>query len=85
FFTGTNVLAYSGRYNEMQTGYAYGGGIEYAIPTDSFLNRFNFIGSLLGKLFAGLLAMVGLGVALDPLVAMLTGMATLGVAIVGGP
>ncbi|MBY0260622.1 porin family protein [Methylobacterium sp.] len=48
FFTGTNVLAYSGRYNEMQTGYAYGGGIEYAIPTDSFLNRFNFIGSLLG-------------------------------------
>ncbi|MDU6375071.1 MAG: chloride channel protein, partial [Bradyrhizobium sp.] len=44
-----------------------------------------FIGSLLGKLFAGLLAMVGLGVALDPLVAMLTGMATLGVAIVGGP
>lgn len=44
-----------------------------------------FIGSLLGKLFAGLLAMVGLGLALDPLVAMLAGMATLGVAIVGGP
>ncbi|MGJ5176197.1 chloride channel protein [Bradyrhizobium oligotrophicum] len=44
-----------------------------------------FIGSLLGKLFAGLLAMAGLGGALDPMVAMLTGMATLGVAIVGGP
>jgi chloride channel protein, CIC family len=44
-----------------------------------------FIGSLLGKLFSGLLAMVGLGLALDPVVAMLTGMATLGVAIVGGP
>ncbi|MGC2776972.1 MAG: chloride channel protein [Bradyrhizobium sp.] len=44
-----------------------------------------FIGSLLGKLFAGLLAMAGVGLALDPVVAMLTGMATLGVAIVGGP
>ncbi|UFZ07042.1 chloride channel protein [Bradyrhizobium ontarionense] len=44
-----------------------------------------FIGSLLGKLFAGLLTMVGVGLALDPVVAMLTGMATLGVAIVGGP
>ncbi len=44
-----------------------------------------FIGSLLGKLFAGLLAAAGLSLALDPLVAMLTGMATLGVAIVGGP
>nr|WP_042340931.1 chloride channel protein [Bradyrhizobium oligotrophicum] len=44
-----------------------------------------FIGSLLGKLFAGVLALAGLGLALDPLVAMLTGMATLGVAIVGGP
>jgi chloride channel protein, CIC family len=44
-----------------------------------------FIGSLLGKLFAGLLAMVSTSFAVDPLVAMLTGMATLGVAIVGGP
>jgi CIC family chloride channel protein len=44
-----------------------------------------FIGSLLGKLFAGLLALAGHGLALDPMVAMLTGMATLGVAIVGGP
>jgi chloride channel protein, CIC family len=44
-----------------------------------------FVGSLLGKLFAILLAMIGPAFAIDPLVAMLTGMATLGVAIVGGP
>jgi CIC family chloride channel protein len=44
-----------------------------------------FVGSLLGKLFAALLAMVGPQLAVDPMVATLTGMATLGVAIVGGP
>jgi chloride channel protein, CIC family len=44
-----------------------------------------FIGSLLGKLFAAVLAMTLPAFAIDPLVAMLTGMATLGVAIVGGP
>ena len=44
-----------------------------------------FVGSLLGKLFAVLLTMMGPAFAVDPLVAMLTGMATLGVAIVGGP
>ena len=45
-----------------------------------------FVGSLIGKLFAVLLAMaVPASFAVDPLVAMLTGMATLGVAIVGGP
>ncbi|WP_264051399.1 outer membrane protein [Methylobacterium flocculans] len=33
-------LAYSGRFSQMETGYVYGGGIEYAIPTDSFLNFF---------------------------------------------
>ncbi|MBX9930730.1 MAG: porin family protein [Methylobacterium sp.] len=48
FASGTNVPAYTGRYNGIETGYVYGGGIEYAIPTDSFLNRFNFIGSFLG-------------------------------------
>ena len=48
FFNGANQLAYLGRYKGMETGYVYGGGIEYAIPTDSFLNRFNFIGGLLG-------------------------------------
>jgi chloride channel protein, CIC family len=44
-----------------------------------------FVGSLLGKLFAALLLLLGPSFAVDPTVAMLTGMATLGVAIVGGP
>ena len=44
-----------------------------------------FVGSLLGKLFAALLAMFAPSFAIDPMVSMLTGMATLGVAIVGGP
>jgi len=44
-----------------------------------------FVGSLLGKLFAAVLALSGLGIVVDPVVSMLTGMATLGVAIVGGP
>ena len=44
-----------------------------------------FVGSLLGKFYAALLAMTGFDLAVDPLASMLTGMATLGVAIVGGP
>src|SRR5580692_1894401 len=44
-----------------------------------------FVGSLLGKFFAAIIAWVGYGLTLDPTVSMLTGMATLGVAIVGGP
>src|SRR5215470_9150231 len=44
-----------------------------------------FVGSLLGKFFAGVIAISGLGITVDPMVSMLTGMATLGVAIVGGP
>jgi CIC family chloride channel protein len=44
-----------------------------------------FVGSLLGKLFAVLLALFVPGFVIDPMVSMLTGMATLGVAIVGGP
>ena len=44
-----------------------------------------FVGSLLGKFFAAVVAMMGYGITLDPTVSMLTGMATLGVAIVGGP
>ena len=32
---------YAGRRDNMRTGYAYGGGIEYALPTTSFLNFFN--------------------------------------------
>jgi outer membrane immunogenic protein len=35
------VLAYNGLYTGMETGYVYGGGVEYAIPTDSFLNYFS--------------------------------------------
>src|SRR5215813_2016448 len=44
-----------------------------------------FVGSLLGKFFAAVLLLVAPSIAVDPLVSMLTGMATLGVAIVGGP
>ena len=36
-----NQLRYFGSRNDFQTGYAYGGGIEYAIPTNSFLNFFH--------------------------------------------
>ncbi len=44
-----------------------------------------FVGSLIGKFFAAVLLLVLPSLAVDPLVSMLTGMATLGVAIVGGP
>jgi outer membrane immunogenic protein len=48
FFRNTdNALAYTGRRDRLETGYAYGGGVEYAIPTDSFLARFSVL-SLLG-------------------------------------
>ncbi len=48
FFRNTDgALAYTGRNRDTETGYVYGGGIEYAIPTDSILNRFNFL-SLIG-------------------------------------
>ena len=44
-----------------------------------------FVGSLLGKFFAAVVAWAGFHFTIDPVVSMLTGMATLGVAIVGGP
>jgi chloride channel protein, CIC family len=44
-----------------------------------------FVGSLIGKFFAAVLLLLSPNFATDPLVAMLIGMATLGVAIVGGP
>ena len=44
-----------------------------------------FVGSMIGKFFAVVLLLVSPTFAIDPLVSMLTGMATLGVAIVGGP
>lgn len=44
-----------------------------------------FVGCLIGKLFALLSPLLGAGLALDPTTSMLAGMASLGVAIVGGP
>jgi chloride channel protein, CIC family len=44
-----------------------------------------FVGSLIGKFFAAILPLLIPGLVIDPLTSMLTGMATLGVAIVGGP
>ena len=36
---------FNGRQDDIETGYAYGGGIEYAVPTDSFFSRLNFFNS----------------------------------------
>ncbi len=36
-----NSLRFFGSHSDFQTGFAYGGGIEYAIPTNSFLNFFH--------------------------------------------
>ena len=44
-----------------------------------------FVGSLIGKFFAAVLLLISPNFVVDPMAAMLTGMATLGVAIVGGP
>jgi CIC family chloride channel protein len=44
-----------------------------------------FVGSLIGKLFALVLQLPIFNIAIDPVASTLTGMATLGVAIVGGP
>ncbi|WP_200938229.1 MULTISPECIES: porin family protein [unclassified Methylobacterium] len=48
FYNGALALAYLGRNDGIETGYVYGGGIEYAIPADSFLSRYSIIGNLLG-------------------------------------
>ncbi|MCW6507530.1 outer membrane protein [Lichenifustis flavocetrariae] len=40
FVGANNLVNYSGSNSDMATGYAYGGGIEYALPTSSFLNFF---------------------------------------------
>ncbi len=47
FFNPAGVLAFAGRHDDFETGYAYGGGIEFALPTDSFLNTFA-VGKYLG-------------------------------------
>ena len=41
----TTTPFFVGRQNNIETGYAYGGGIEYAVPTDSFFCRLNFFNS----------------------------------------
>ena len=47
FYTPAGVLQFAGRETGLETGYNYGGGIEYAIPTDSVLNYFS-VGKYLG-------------------------------------
>ena len=47
FYNAAGTLNFAGRYDDIKTGYAYGGGIEFALPTDSFLNNFA-IGRYLG-------------------------------------
>jgi outer membrane immunogenic protein len=47
FFNAAGVRNFAGRYDDFTTGYAYGGGIEFALPTDSFLNTFA-VGRYLG-------------------------------------
>ena len=37
---GSGVLQFAGRSDRMETGFAAGGGVEYALPVDSFLNFF---------------------------------------------
>ncbi len=37
----TGAAAYTGNRSSLRTGYAYGGGVAYAIPTTSFLNFFH--------------------------------------------
>ena len=41
FIPGGTTPFFQGGQNDLKTGYAYGGGIEYAIPTESFLSRLN--------------------------------------------
>jgi outer membrane immunogenic protein len=36
---------FQGRQDGIQAGYAYGGGVEYAVASDNFLNRFNIFNS----------------------------------------
>jgi CIC family chloride channel protein len=44
-----------------------------------------FVGSLIGKLFAATLHLPIVGIEIDPIISSLTAMASLGVAVVGGP
>ncbi len=41
FLTNGNVVAYGGNNGGLKGGYDFGGGAEYAIPVDSFINKFS--------------------------------------------
>lgn len=45
FFGANGLTNYIGGRSDLQTGYTYGGGIEYAVPTGSFLQTLNFFHS----------------------------------------
>ena len=47
-----NPAVYSGTNNSIKSGYDYGGGVEYAIPADSFLNYLS-VEKLVGKFMGG--------------------------------
>jgi outer membrane immunogenic protein len=47
FYNTAGTLNFAGRYDDFKTGYAYGGGIEFALPTDSFFSNFA-VGRYLG-------------------------------------
>lgn len=47
-----NPAVYSGSNNSIKSGYDYGGGFEYAIPADSFLNYLS-VEKLVGKVMGG--------------------------------
>ncbi len=51
-FSGNSTSAYYGTSGNISKGYDYGGGIEYAIPADSFLNYLS-VDKLLGKVMGG--------------------------------
>ncbi|MBV9077797.1 MAG: porin family protein [Methylobacteriaceae bacterium] len=46
FFNGAGQLAFLGQYDDISTGTVYGGGIEYALPADSFLGKYSLLGLL---------------------------------------
>ena len=41
YYNVAGVNDFAGRTDSIRTGYAYGGGLEYAIPTTSFVNFFH--------------------------------------------
>jgi outer membrane immunogenic protein len=45
FAPGGGGIAYAGGASSVETGYAVGGGVEWAVPTDSFLSSLNFLHS----------------------------------------